>query len=792
MRLSPRPASPSGIAACTIISKNYLSYARVLADSFLQNHAGIPFVVLLVDELGSLDPERERFHLVELRELAIPDVNRFCFQYSPIELNTAVKPYFLSHLFAKYGFDRLVYFDPDILVLRNLAPLFALLQDHPIVLTPHLTAPLPQDGRTPDEVAILRAGTYNLGFIALANHATTRRMVAWWQERLYTGSQMDPDRGLHVDQKWIDLIPGFFPDVCILKDPGYNVAYWNLATRRVEVNDGAVTVNGQPAFFFHFSGIDPDNLQAISKHSNRFNLDNVGPAAVLYTRYVDLLRAYGYDETKNQVYAFGHFDNGLRIPDAARRLYLKLGEEAHQFGNPFDTAGPSSYFSWLNASPENSADPSQAVSRLWHQVYDSRPEVQRTFPDIQGAHREAFLRWTVDSGLREHDIPDRFAAGTIKQLVKSDSAGRRGASGAGREFGVNVAGHLTSEKGVGEAVRSAVRVLEAAGIPYVLNNSDDPGARNVDTSFTRFSEHNPYKFNLIVLGSEEVAQFVRGRGEEYFLNRRNIGHLAWELEDFPRESLSSLGHFDEIWVASSFIQTALASVSSIPIVRVPYSVSCHLPLPIGHRLRFGLPKDAFVFLFIFDFHSIVQRKNPLGLIEAFRRAFSEKEDVLLILKFAHSESAEAELKEIQAKSKAAHIRITDAALTRDQIRMLMHLSDCYVSLHRAEGFGVTLAEAMALEKPVIATGYSGNMDFMTRENSLPVRYELVPIERDYGPYKRGFVWADPDTDHAAELMRWVYENREAARALGRQARQDILGSLTAESVAKMMKERLLS
>jgi glycosyltransferase involved in cell wall biosynthesis len=357
-------------------------------------------------------------------------------------------------------------------------------------------------------------------------------------------------------------------------------------------------------------------------------------------------------------------------------------------------------------------------------------------------------------------------------------------------FGVNVAGHLSSEKGVGEAVRSAVRILEAEHIPFALNDFRDPGALNSDLTCTNFCGHNPYPINLIVLGADAMSHFVREKGKRYFANRYNIAHLAWELNDFPQELLTNLKYLDELWVASTFIQSALSPLVRIPVVTMPYSLSGGLPTDRTQRLYFGLPKDRFIFLFMFDFHSFMERKNPLGLVRAFKRAFSRQDNVLLILKCSHSDLCPADLHALQAESRDANIRITDCNLNREQVRRLLHSCDCYVSLHRAEGFGLTMAEAMTMAKPVIATGYSGNMDFMTAENSFLVRHRLIPIEKVHGPYKRGFLWADPDLDHAAALMRQVYENYDSVRGVGIRAQQEILATLRPEVVGRQFAARL--
>jgi glycosyltransferase involved in cell wall biosynthesis len=228
----------------------------------------------------------------------------------------------------------------------------------------------------------------------------------------------------------------------------------------------------------------------------------------------------------------------------------------------------------------------------------------------------------------------------------------------------------------------------------------------------------------------------------------------------------------------------------VPVVRVPYALN---PNPVRSEsfelTKLGLAPDAFAFLFMFDFHSVIQRKNPFGLIEAFRRAFPEKGDAVLLIKSSHADAAA--VREMVRAARGANIKIVDTVLTREEINALYALSGCYVTLHRSEGFGLTPAEAMLAGRPVIATGYSGNMDFMSADNSYLVRYKLVELEQEYRPYEKGSVWADPDLDHAAELMRHVYENREEARLVGEKAREGVLSHLHPDVVREIMIRRLL-
>ena len=861
----------NAVAACTIISKNYLPYARVLADSLAEHHPNLPLYVLLTDRIdGYFDHRREAFTLVTLEELDIPDLHRFSFQYSILELNTAAKPYFLARLLEKHGVNRLVYFDPDILILNNLSSLFALLQRYCIVITPHLVSPIEEDGLRPTETDILRAGAYNLGFIALTNTTTTHEFLSWWQNRVYSKCIVAFEEGLFVDQKWIDLVPGLFEGVHVLRAPGYNIAYWNLNSRRLEVNDSKVLVNGEQAFFFHFSGFDPKNMTPVSKYQNRFTIDKIGQEQALFKRYKRLLMAHGYEETKNWPYTFGRFDNGVRIHDLARRMYLRLGDEARRFGNPFSTNAPHSFYDWLSENVASASNSAFIIPRFWSEVYKQRPDLQKAYPDLKGADRPGFVEWMLTSGISEYDVDEHFIPaqpqynglnGTpkrgsltrmyrewtrplepgVKRFVKKtigrneklfgrivashrrlkghpdalpisdpgvnlpntdrglldatatvvrSSEPRPSRVSAGRRpFGVNLAGYVASEKGVGEALRSQARNLEAVGIPYVLNDFRDSGSLNQDFSYTDFSNDNPYAINVVQVNADQVPFFHQVRGQDYFSDRYNIGYWNWELSEFPAEWLSSFDYFDEIWVASTFVLDSVSRVSPIPVIRIPFSMLERPVIRIVNRSHFDLPGETFVFLFMFDFHSFLARKNPTGLIEAFKRVFPSGNEATLLLKCSHS--SPDDLKQLHDAIGDANVRIIDGVLSRDEIDGLLQVSNCYVSLHRSEGFGLTIAEAMSIGKPVIATDYSGNVDFMTPGNSFPVKYGLTQIDSDYGPYKAGYTWAEPDLNHAADMMRFVFENRDQAREVGHRAQQDVSSLLHPKAVGAMIKQRLM-
>jgi GT2 family glycosyltransferase/glycosyltransferase involved in cell wall biosynthesis len=378
--------------------------------------------------------------------------------------------------------------------------------------------------------------------------------------------------------------------------------------------------------------------------------------------------------------------------------------------------------------------------------------------------------------------PQAWAAGGLMH---------RNNGSADKPFGVNLAGLLGSEKGLGEAVRATARNLRAAGIPHVLNNFVDHSSANRDATFTDFSEENPYAINLVQVNVDLLPEFLRHKGEAYLRGRYNIAFWYWELGDFPEDWEPRLRYFDEVWVGSTFSLDSVSRVASVPVLRVPPSLPERLATTGWPRSHFGLPEGAFLFLFLFDFHSSAERKNPLGVIRAFQKAFPRGGDALLVLKGSHAEDCPADLQALTEAARGLNVRFLGGVLSREETNALLSLCDCYVSLHRSEGFGLPLAEAMSLAKPVIATGYSGNLDFMTLRNSFLVRHRLVEIERDHHHYKKGSVWADPDLDHAAELMRFVYENRELAGEVGRRARQEVLHAFDPRAVGARIKERLL-
>lgn len=829
---------------CTIFAKNYLSFGRVLTESFLAHHPDGVVYGLLCDQLdGQFEPAHERFVTVHLQEIGIPDLPEMVYKYDIVELSTAVKAAFLAHLFAREPLQKLCYFDPDILILSRLDEIFGLLDTDNIVVTPHLTEP--QTGEwVPTERQLLTMGTYNLGFIGLRRGPVTDRFLAWWHNKLIDGCYVDPSQGLYVDQHWVDLVPGLFDGVRVHRDPGCDIAYWNLPERPITRQGDLYWCQGRPVKFFHFSGYSPDRPRRISKRvpeaGGRLSIDTLGAGAELFETYRALLLKHGYETTSRWQYAFGNFTNGVPVPQVARRIWKEAREQGMRWPEPLNSEDPSGFYQWLLQPIDNG---SPVINRLADYVYRSRPDVQRAFPDHRGLHRRDFARWYVHTGIQEHQIAEVFVyemraslADTASLVEKQAMAAqpllsRLRASRWGRQLaslpqvqrirrllypapvvsessasrsaaivsrppathrpGLNVIGYLSAETGTGEIPRGMIRALHARGYPLAIMHLDNlDGARRNDHSVLNFPEGALYDVNLFTVNADSWFNTRQSVGRDVLKGRRNICYWAWETSRFPDIWLDRFEDLDEIWVGSAFVQETVSAVSPIPVVKMGAPIVLRPPSSLSRR-DLNLPEDAFVFLYAFDMLSIPERKNPLAVVEAYRLAFEPHfKDTHLVLKANHLHRFPEWQQRLREAVASVNGTLIEETLDREHVNALYCLADAYVSLHRSEGFGLTVAEAMRMGKPVIATDYGGPHDFLNQSNGYPVRYRLVELERDYGPYRAGNVWADPDVEHAAELMQRVFSHPEERARKAEQAAQDIERCYGATAIADRVISRL--
>jgi glycosyltransferase involved in cell wall biosynthesis len=354
--------------------------------------------------------------------------------------------------------------------------------------------------------------------------------------------------------------------------------------------------------------------------------------------------------------------------------------------------------------------------------------------------------------------------------------------------GVNLIGYLEAESGLGEVARRLGHGLERAGVPFAaIPYRRTPSRQEHEVGFDVASTAG-YDTNLICLNADELPALVDDVGVELFFRRSSIGVWFWETNVFRAEDRQALLFLDEVWVLSEYVREAVSRESDVPVVVAPLPIE-RPPVPASTRADLGLP-PSFLFLFVFDFVS-AERKNPLGVAEAFMRAFAPGEGPTLVLKSINGrERKPRQLEQLQlAVAGRPDILVRDGYVSEAERDAYIAACDCFVSLHRSEGLGLTMAEAMSHGKPVIATGYSGNLEFMDERVSHLVPYELVPVPERWWAHASGAHWAEPDIDAAASAMREVYAAQEAARALGERGRSEILARFSSERAAGFLASR---
>jgi glycosyltransferase involved in cell wall biosynthesis len=360
--------------------------------------------------------------------------------------------------------------------------------------------------------------------------------------------------------------------------------------------------------------------------------------------------------------------------------------------------------------------------------------------------------------------------------------------------GINLVGYLKAAKGIGEAARSSALALRTAGIPYTVNDFETGvGASQQVEALPWQAEGTSFRFkaNLMHINPPELPYLWETFGANDLTGRCNIAVWYWELPAFPANWAFAFDLVDEIWVGSQFVLDSVSAKSPVPVIKVPPCINPIFDNRLA-RSHFGLPDDLFLFLCAYDILSVQTRKNQMGAVDAFRRAFaSGNSKVGLVVKINNADQNRRQVREFREKMRdLPNCYFIETTLTRLAMNSLIYLSDAYVSLHRAEGFGLIPAEAMGLGKPVIMTKWSGNLDFMTSANSCGVDYRLVPVDGDSWPYLPGQRWAEPDLDQAAVIMRRLYSDGNYRADISRHAKETIHSSFSPAIVGAIIEKRM--
>lgn len=359
--------------------------------------------------------------------------------------------------------------------------------------------------------------------------------------------------------------------------------------------------------------------------------------------------------------------------------------------------------------------------------------------------------------------------------------------------GVNILGYIRGQFGLAESARLYARALIDAGVDVSLYDIDLglPHAWDDASLEPWIGTAMPHDVSIIFVNPDYLQPALRQIGAAKLEGTYLIACWFWELETIPPDWLDALSQVDEILVASQFVEAAFRRVTNKPVTRVPLPLST-VPDSGLQRSDFGLEEGRFTFLVTFDFNSWIARKNPFAALAAFRQAFPEtRDDVRLLIKssngFRHPDRFRHLL---NAAAGDGRVIVRDDVIDRAHVNALQRCCDAYVSLHRAEGFGLGLAECMALGKPVIATNWSGNLEFMTDRSAILVDYDLVPVKDGEYPHAQGARWAEVRVESAASAMRALADDPAAAAALGQRARQEVLDRLAPANAARLIVDRL--
>lgn len=373
----------------TIVSKNYLAYARTLLKSVKETHPEFSLFVCLVDTTDNyFNPSEEIFTVIQADQLNIPTFADMAIRYDIMELNTAVKPFMFRWLFDNLDIENAIYLDPDIKVYSSLDELLVEFKlGASVILTPHISKPL-EDEKLPSDHGMLQAGVFNLGFIAAKRCPETLDFMAWWGKKLLTHAVSDFSKNLFTDQKWCDLAPCFLNNLKVIKHPGYNVAYWNLSHNNIEKRShNCWQVNNKPLVFFHFSGIDPEKREMVSKHQNRFNWSDLNnDCRDLFTDYIDELLANEWKTSRDWPYAYGNIGD-IELTTIMRHFYRKENP------TPWDVINMDIESYLVNLCNQPFSEKDKRITYLMNFIYSVRQDLQNAFNLLSTQGRDEFVNW---------------------------------------------------------------------------------------------------------------------------------------------------------------------------------------------------------------------------------------------------------------------------------------------------------------------------------------------------------------------------------------------------------------
>ena len=752
------------LAVVTIVAKNYLAQASILERSFLEFHPEAEFFTLLIDgNSESKENISTQGTILIPSDLDIENetLKRMATIYDVMEFATALKPKALE-LVLKLTGKNVAYIDPDIEIFKTLDVVVEGLENHPIVLTPHNIFPMPRDGMETSEQAIRYSGIFNLGFIAVSSKALP--FLNWWHVRLVTDAVVDFESSLFTDQRWVDFVPALF-DVKVLKNPGLNVAYWNIHERDLSRNSvGEVLANGEPLYFYHFSGYDPLTPWILTKHDGgrpRFSFENSAVLREPCDHYGNQLERNNFSSLRKTPYGLNRSVDGFPLTKEIRRSYRNWWLSAMSNGE----AWPPSAFSKVEKFLEWMTTPvlgalHSSHSRAERALWENSTYLQERFPDIDATSSVSYRDWLDRS-------PERKSL--YNQITEIDST----------KIDIQLSGwnvlSINGDEGDLADMRERCKVLVlACGLPVQqvkIRESTLPKGFEFRSTVSAF----PVYEDLIAINlNGEAGRLFDQAGFTRRPARRRILLNMWDFNEATSETEAMYRNFEEIWCPSDFVVRSLPK--SCRQKAVPITIPLEDPANFAgiSKSVMGL-SDDFIFLSVFNGGRSAGRDNPLAVLESYLQGFQAMSGTRLVIRIVNDSQS---LRVIARMRYLAQGRPDVTFLVGDvrqgEIIGLINAADCYISMHRTTAFGANMARAVLAGKPLIATGYSGNLAFMG-DLGLKVEYSLEKVGKDDSFAPEYAQWAEADVDDAASKMRIVANDysrvSEAAREWSTQIRE---------------------
>jgi glycosyltransferase involved in cell wall biosynthesis len=836
----------------TISAWNNFGFVWNLYDSITANSPSIGCFVWFVGDI-SVHPDKKAMH--KIRRIMAISRDRFtvvtmadmekelgesfkplelAFKFDMVELQTTLKPFAFRYVFQKMKVSSTIFLDNDIWVTGSLLPLQRELRKRSAIVTPHILSPIPEDGNKQKDLDFLTAGVFNFGFVAFRNSPTANAFLDFWSQRLSLYGYVDHEKGMFYDQNWGMFIPAFFDheDYMVIRDPRYNIAYWNLHTTGAKLNldntSGLPRLDGEHAVFVHFSGmslLEEFDMYGISRHQNRYTLNDFPKLEAVMKAYIHMLEEHDALAFRTIPYGYSTFFDGTTIEPLMRRVFAAAmypmnvvangladsGDATPYYGislsaydrvayqknvasNPFCASkicNPEktlSFLEWyLKYIPESAVDLEGLFffSGVEHGVWQKRNDLQTAFPNPTGDNFVAFKDWFLKQAVVENMVSKEVFESwrSVWKYHCSHHNKFHKVMSESNDVGLNIIGWHGGQFSIGITSNKLYAAAREANITTNAIQLPSPGGGKkfshpslLGYELTR----SPTEIvNIIAVNADYTYRALKDISAIIRDNKYNIGYWAWELEIFPRLWMKALSEYDEIWCPSAFVKHSIESSSGydgtpvnvlpLPLLREEAhhspATSSSLPYEITSIENEGTP---FTFLIVFDFQSYKERKNPLAAIRAFLEAFPAFSDpsglYRLVVKSHSGTAVEIEEMKLEANNDPRVVFISRVLSDAENIALHNH-QDCYVSLHRSEGYGLNILESMGAGIPVIATNYSGNVEFFDAAPSyldkchFPVPYKLLKLDESVGPYEAGNHWADPDHDYVVKSMKKVSENR---------------------------------